>query len=79
MVRRQPRHTHCKRGHRLEGANAVPHPNGGRRCRACNAALAMAHNAVARHGQEPWPPSKIQQYADWKYWDLGLGTYVAMP
>ena len=36
--------THCKRGHKLSGANLIPHPKGLRRCRIC----ANQRNRVTR-------------------------------
>lgn len=34
-ARRKPKHTHCKRGHALEGANLIVRGNGTQQCREC--------------------------------------------
>jgi hypothetical protein len=56
----------CKRGHRLEGKNAMPHSNGGRRCRACNRALTAADNLLNRKGIS-LTPAEVDALADEKY------------
>lgn len=56
----------CKRGHRLEGRNAMPHSNGGRRCRACNRALTAAHNLLQRKGIS-LTKAEMEAMADEKY------------
>lgn len=56
----------CKRGHRLEGTNAIPHSRGGRRCRACNRALTASANLLSRKGVI-LTPQEVDQLADDKY------------
>jgi len=55
----------CKRGHRLDGFNAMDH-NGGRRCRACNRAQSQLHNGLKRYGQT-FNESDMQRVSDDKY------------
>lgn len=45
--KRQPE---CHRGHALTGENTMEASNGGRRCVACNRALAQAYNWAQRKG-----------------------------